>query len=162
MSTWVHRSTCVHTWAHSRTYAQVVHSSTVGLLTHGDSTGTPGYMAGGPVRQPYAGVDFIPQPGIYVFGYRFLVYACTTVPTCKQSDCATVHHLSICATVCYGDLWIRLLKYLKLMRIKQRLIDTSQKISFNLSKTKFEWSFLQFAFQICKKWYSTNMTKTRR
>ncbi len=24
-------------------------------------TGTPGYMAGGPVRQPYAGVDFITQ-----------------------------------------------------------------------------------------------------
>ncbi len=24
---------------------------------------------GGPVRQPYAGVDFIPQSGIYEFGY---------------------------------------------------------------------------------------------
>jgi hypothetical protein len=32
-------------------------------------TGTPGYMAGGPVRRPYAGVDFIPQSGIYEFGY---------------------------------------------------------------------------------------------
>ncbi len=28
-------------------------------------TGTPGYMAGGPVRQPYVGVDFVPQSGIY-------------------------------------------------------------------------------------------------
>jgi hypothetical protein len=27
-------------------------------------------MAGGPVRQPYAGVDFIPQSVIYEFGYR--------------------------------------------------------------------------------------------
>jgi hypothetical protein len=27
-------------------------------------------MAGGPVRHPYAGVDFIPQSGIYEFGYR--------------------------------------------------------------------------------------------
>jgi hypothetical protein len=27
-------------------------------------------MASGPVRQPYAGVDFIPQSGIYEFGYR--------------------------------------------------------------------------------------------
>ncbi len=26
-------------------------------------------MAGGPIRQPYAGVDFIPQLGIYEFGY---------------------------------------------------------------------------------------------
>jgi hypothetical protein len=26
-------------------------------------------MAGGPVRQPYAGVDFIPLSGIYEFGY---------------------------------------------------------------------------------------------
>jgi hypothetical protein len=26
-------------------------------------------MAGRPVRQPYAGVDFIPQSGIYEFGY---------------------------------------------------------------------------------------------
>ncbi len=26
-------------------------------------------MAGGSVRQPYAGVDFIPQSGIYEFGY---------------------------------------------------------------------------------------------
>ncbi len=26
--------------------------------------GPPGYMAGGPIRQPYAGVDFIPQSGI--------------------------------------------------------------------------------------------------
>jgi hypothetical protein len=25
--------------------------------------------AGGPVRQPYAGVDFIPQSWIYEFGY---------------------------------------------------------------------------------------------
>jgi hypothetical protein len=30
----------------------------------------PGYIAGGPVRQPYAGVDFIPQSGIYEFGFR--------------------------------------------------------------------------------------------
>jgi hypothetical protein len=37
----------------------------IGLLY----SGTPGYMAGGPVRQPYAGVDFIPQSGIYEFGY---------------------------------------------------------------------------------------------
>ncbi len=29
----------------------------------------PGYMAGGPVRQPCAGVDFISQSGIYEFGY---------------------------------------------------------------------------------------------
>ncbi len=27
-------------------------------------------MAGGPVRQPYAGVDFIPQSRIFEFGYR--------------------------------------------------------------------------------------------
>ncbi len=27
-------------------------------------------MAGGPVRQPYDGVAFIPQSGIYEFGYR--------------------------------------------------------------------------------------------
>jgi hypothetical protein len=27
-----------------------------------------GYMAGWPVRQPQAGVDFIPQSGIYEFG----------------------------------------------------------------------------------------------
>ncbi len=27
------------------------------------------YMAGGPVRQPYAGVDFIPQSRIFEFGY---------------------------------------------------------------------------------------------
>jgi hypothetical protein len=27
-------------------------------------------MVAGPVRQPYAGVDFIPQSGIYEFGYR--------------------------------------------------------------------------------------------
>ncbi len=32
-------------------------------------TSTPGYLAGGPIRQPYAGVDFIPQSGIYEFGY---------------------------------------------------------------------------------------------
>jgi hypothetical protein len=32
-------------------------------------TGTPGFMVGRPVRQPYAGVDFIPQSGIYEFGY---------------------------------------------------------------------------------------------
>ncbi len=25
--------------------------------------------AGGPVRQPYAAVDFVPQSGIYEFGY---------------------------------------------------------------------------------------------
>ncbi len=39
----------------------------------GCCTGTPGYTAGGPVhvQQPYAGVDFIPQSGIYEFGYRF-------------------------------------------------------------------------------------------
>ncbi len=29
-------------------------------------------MAGGPVRQPYAGVTFSPQSGIYEFGYSFL------------------------------------------------------------------------------------------
>jgi hypothetical protein len=29
-------------------------------------------MARGPVRQPYAGVDFIPRSGIYEFGYRNL------------------------------------------------------------------------------------------
>ncbi len=29
------------------------------------NSGTPGYMAGGPVRQPYAGVDFIPLSGIF-------------------------------------------------------------------------------------------------
>ena len=34
------------------------------------STGMPGYMVGGTVRQPYAGVDFIPQSGIYEFGDR--------------------------------------------------------------------------------------------
>ena len=28
-------------------------------------------MADGPVRQPYAGVDFIAHSGIYEFGYRF-------------------------------------------------------------------------------------------
>ncbi len=28
-------------------------------------SGMSGYMAGGPVRQPYAGVGFIPQSGIY-------------------------------------------------------------------------------------------------
>jgi hypothetical protein len=28
-------------------------------------------MAGGPVRQPYAGIDFIPQSEIYEFGYRW-------------------------------------------------------------------------------------------
>jgi hypothetical protein len=28
------------------------------------------YMAGGSVRQPFAGVDFIPQSGIHEFGYR--------------------------------------------------------------------------------------------
>jgi hypothetical protein len=27
-------------------------------------------MAGGPVRQPYAGVEFIPQSEICEFGYR--------------------------------------------------------------------------------------------
>jgi hypothetical protein len=27
-------------------------------------------MAGGPVQQPYAGVDFISQSRIYEFGYR--------------------------------------------------------------------------------------------
>jgi hypothetical protein len=27
-------------------------------------------MAGGPVQQSYAGVDFIPRSGIYEFGYR--------------------------------------------------------------------------------------------
>ncbi len=32
--------------------------------TQGCCTGTPGYMAGGPVRQPYAGVDFIPSQGL--------------------------------------------------------------------------------------------------
>jgi hypothetical protein len=32
-------------------------------------TSTPGYMAGGPIRQPYAGVDFIRQSGIYEFGH---------------------------------------------------------------------------------------------
>ncbi len=32
---------------------------------------TPGYMAGGPVRQPYAGVDFISHSGICEFGYSF-------------------------------------------------------------------------------------------
>ncbi len=32
-------------------------------------------MAGGPVRQPYAGVDFIPQSGIFEFGYRNLTYS---------------------------------------------------------------------------------------
>ncbi len=26
-------------------------------------------MAGGPVQEPYAGVDFIPQSGTYEFGY---------------------------------------------------------------------------------------------
>jgi hypothetical protein len=30
---------------------------------------TLGYMAAGPVRQRYAGVDFILQSGIYEFGY---------------------------------------------------------------------------------------------
>jgi hypothetical protein len=28
------------------------------------------YMAGGPEQQPFAGVNFIPQSGIYEFGYR--------------------------------------------------------------------------------------------
>jgi hypothetical protein len=42
----------------------------------------PGYMAGGPVRQPYAGVDFMFQSGIYEFGYsmhkaKLLLYATT-------------------------------------------------------------------------------------
>ncbi len=37
----------------------------------GCRTGTPGNMVGGPVRQPYAGVDFLPHSGIYEFGYRF-------------------------------------------------------------------------------------------
>jgi hypothetical protein len=36
-------------------------------------------MAGGPVRQPVAGVDFIPQSEIYEFGYwtrsRTFLYA---------------------------------------------------------------------------------------
>ncbi len=35
----------------------------------GCRTGTPANMAGGPVRQPYAGVDLIPQSAIYEFGY---------------------------------------------------------------------------------------------
>jgi hypothetical protein len=33
-------------------------------------TGPLGYMDGGPVRQPYAEVNFIPQSGIYEFIYR--------------------------------------------------------------------------------------------
>jgi hypothetical protein len=38
----------------------------------GCRTGPPGYgtKAGGPVRQSYAGVDFIFQSGIFEFGYR--------------------------------------------------------------------------------------------
>jgi hypothetical protein len=30
-------------------------------------------VVGGPVRQPYAGVDFIPQSWIYEFGYARFV-----------------------------------------------------------------------------------------
>jgi hypothetical protein len=31
------------------------------------------YKVGGPVRQPYAGVDFVPLSGIYEFGYSSLI-----------------------------------------------------------------------------------------
>jgi hypothetical protein len=44
-------------------------------------------MAGRPVRQPYAGVDFIPQSGIYEFGYVCLLYAynlCQRMPVLKS------------------------------------------------------------------------------
>jgi hypothetical protein len=34
------------------------------------NSGPPATWAGGPVRQPYAGVDFIPQSRIYEFGYK--------------------------------------------------------------------------------------------
>ncbi len=40
----------------------------IGLSCSG-RTESPGYLAGGPVRQPYGGVNFIPQTGIYEFGY---------------------------------------------------------------------------------------------
>jgi hypothetical protein len=36
-------------------------------------------MVSGPVRQPYAGVDFIPQSGIYKFGYRTVATLALTV-----------------------------------------------------------------------------------
>jgi hypothetical protein len=38
----------------------------------GCCTGPPGYIGWQPVRQPFAGVDFIPQSGIYEFGYRYM------------------------------------------------------------------------------------------
>ncbi len=36
----------------------------------GCRTGTPATWAGGPVRQPFSGVDVISQSEIYEFGYR--------------------------------------------------------------------------------------------
>ncbi len=35
---------------------------------------------GGPVRQPFAGVEFIPQSGFYEFGYRIKVRIGETEP----------------------------------------------------------------------------------
>ncbi len=58
------------------------------ILTPAKGCRTGTLMAGGPVRQPYAGVDFIPQSGIYEFGY-----------------CSRSHRYTVCGTTNRAPHW---------------------------------------------------------
>ncbi len=58
-------------------------------------TGMPCYMAGGPVQQLYAGVDFMSQSGIYEFGYWSRIFLTVIVADKLLCKNLTAHNLHV-------------------------------------------------------------------